>query len=167
MSEIRKIDFYCGAFLSYLVTNKIAPTLFEAGDTSKIVNFETNYGNYKVYTKYSRLCKKAKKTGERKWDIYFTENEMSCIRELQESNKKLYFVLICTDPNMRENEIAVMDYEDGLKCLGNDPVNETRRITVIHKKASPYMICYGTAVGLKDGTTIFRDFDKYFLAKAE
>lgn len=168
VSDIKKVDFYCGAFLSYLITNKIAPTLFEAGENYKTVKFETNCGNYKVYIKYSRSCK-GFKNGTRKWDIYFTDNEMSYIEKFEEmeNNKKLLFALVCTDPKMRENEIAVVDYKDGLRCLGNDPINETRRITIIHKKSSPYMTCYGTAIDEVDGLQIYRDCDKYFLRRAE
>ena len=39
MSRINKIDYFCGAFLSYLISNNVEPTLFDAVDKSKIVNF--------------------------------------------------------------------------------------------------------------------------------
>ena len=39
MKKINKIDFYCGAFLSFLVSNGVEPTLFEAGDKSRILEF--------------------------------------------------------------------------------------------------------------------------------
>ena len=39
MSRVNRIAFFCGAFLSYLITNKVEPTLFEATEKSKIVQF--------------------------------------------------------------------------------------------------------------------------------
>lgn len=166
MSDIRKIDFYCGAFLSYLVKNDIPPTLFEAGDNGKIVKFQTNYDYYKIYIKYS-TCRRNKRTGDRLWKVIFTDNEMELVNGFSEKNRKLLFIIVCTDPGMTESEFAVIDFEYGLKCLGNDPVNEKRRISVFHKKYSPYMIVYGTAIDKEDGKLIFRDYDKYFMEKAE
>ena len=35
MREINKVDYFCGAFLSYLISNGVEPTLFEAGEKNK------------------------------------------------------------------------------------------------------------------------------------
>jgi len=64
---VKKIDYFCGAFLSYLISNGIAPALFEAGEKSKIVKFSTNLGDYKVYIKYSTICKFSNRKSTRKW----------------------------------------------------------------------------------------------------
>lgn len=61
-----KIDFFCGAFLSYLISNGITPALFEAGEKSKIVKFSTDAGDYKVYIKYSTSCKVSDRKNTRK-----------------------------------------------------------------------------------------------------
>lgn len=58
---VKKIDFYCGAFLSYLIFNGITPALFEAGEKSRIVKFSTNLGDFKVYMKYTTNCNQSDK----------------------------------------------------------------------------------------------------------
>jgi hypothetical protein len=163
---VKKIDYFCGAFLSYLISNGITPALFEAGEKSKIVKFSTDLGDYKVYIKYSTTCKASDRKNTRKWDVPFTEKEMDILKNFPEQNRKHFFVLVCTDPDMKENEIAVLDFDNGLKCLGNDSVNKERRISVIHKKGSPYMKCYGTARSENQGIQIYKDFNRYFLDKA-
>jgi hypothetical protein len=66
---------FCGAFLSYLISNGISPALFEAGEKSKIVKFSTNLGDYKVYIKYSTICKLSDRKNARKWDIPFLKKK--------------------------------------------------------------------------------------------
>jgi hypothetical protein len=121
---VKKIDYFCGAFLSYLISNGISPALFEAGEKSKIVKFSTNLGDYKVYIKYSTICKFSDRKSTRKWDVLFTKKEMDILKDFLEQNRKHYFVLVCTDTNMKENEVAVLDYDGGLMCLGNDSVHQ-------------------------------------------
>lgn len=160
-----KIDFFCGAFLSYLISNGITPALFEAGEKSKIVKFSTDAGDYKVYIKYSTSCKVSDRKNTRKWDVLFTKKEMEIIHSFPEPDRKLFFVLVCTDSDLKYNEIAVLDYKSGLLCLGEDSVNKERRISVIHRKNSPYMLCYGTAVSENHGVRIYKDFNRYFMQR--
>jgi len=94
---VKKIDYFCGAFLSYLISNGISPALFEAGEKSKIVKFSTNLGDYKVYIKYSTICKFSDRKSTRKWDVLFTKKEMDILKDFLEQNRKHYFVLVCTD----------------------------------------------------------------------
>jgi hypothetical protein len=162
---INKIDYFCGAFLSFLITNGITPALIETGEKSKIVKFGTDLDDYKVYIKYSTTCKTNDKKNIRKWDITFTNKEMDILQEFLEQKRKHFFVLVCADSRMRETEIAVLDLHDGLKCLGNDPVNKKRRISVIHKKGSPYIKCYGTARDEEEGVRIYKDYQRYFMNK--
>jgi len=162
---VKKIDYYCGAFLSYLISNGITPALFEAGEKSRIVKFSNNHYDFKVYIKYSTNCKISDRKNTRKWDIFFTERELDMLQNFPEQNRKHFIVMVCTDDNLKENEIAVLDYGDGLLCLGNDTINKERRISVVHKKGSPYMRCYGTARSEEQGIQICKDFNKYFLDK--
>lgn len=97
--------------------------------------------------------------------MFFTEKEMDILKDFPEVNRKHYFVLVCTDFDMKEREIAVLNFDDGLICLGDDSVNKGRRISIIHKKGSPYMKCYGTARNEEQGIQIYKDFNKYFLEK--
>ena len=54
MAKINKIDYYCGAFLSYLVSNGAnEPVMFDSGDSnSKGISFAVKYKNYNAYVKY-------------------------------------------------------------------------------------------------------------------
>lgn len=49
---LAKADFYYGAFLSQLVNNWFAPAIIEHSDKRRIYKLATNYGDFKVYTKY-------------------------------------------------------------------------------------------------------------------
>lgn len=49
---LAKADFYYGAFLSQLVNNWFAPAIIENSDKRRIYKLATNYGDFKVYTKY-------------------------------------------------------------------------------------------------------------------
>jgi len=162
---VKKIDYYCGAFLSYLISNSITPALFEAAERSKIVKFSTDLGDYKAYIKYSTIPKLSERKNTRKWDVVFTRKEMEILKEFPEQNRIHFFIMVCTDSDMKETEIAVLDFESGMECLGDDSVNKERRISVVHKKGSHYMKCYGTAKSENQGIQIYKDFNKYFMNK--
>lgn len=161
MGIINKTDFYCGAFVTYLVSNKFAPTLFDGTDNSKISKFIIGSNDYKVYIKYSTTCNLDKK-GNRRWAVSFTEKELSILTEFSEEHCKTYIIVVCTDNNLSNTEIAVLDYSEAMKCLGNDEVNEFKRISLTHLKGSKYILYYGTAVDSKKGFRILRNFESYF-----
>lgn len=161
---VRKVDFYCGAFLSYLITNKVEPTLFEAGDKSKILRFTIGQYDYKAFLKYStkpNASTKADKTSTR-WDTIFTEKEMGFLTQYPEKERKNIVVIVCTDEKMKNTFFAVIDYDDAVRCLGNDPVNKQRRISVSHLKKSPKIDVYGTAISDENACQYDYNCDNYF-----
>ena len=65
MSRINKIDFFSGAFLSYLISNGVKePTLFEATEKSKIIKFSLRNKDYNVYLKYVSTSKQSIQKGK-------------------------------------------------------------------------------------------------------
>lgn len=172
MRTINKVDYFCGAFLSYLISNKVEPTLFEAGEKSKIVEFTIRNHTYKVFLKYSTQKKeyvKKEKSFER-WNIIFTLTELEQLKQFNEEGKIVYLVCICTDENLRDPDIAVLSYDEAIQCLGlfQDEQNQQRRITILHQKSSSKLLCYGTAIADIDAIAIPHDFEQRFgLGKAE
>ena len=172
MRKINKVDYFCGAFLSYLISNKVEPTLFEAGEKSKIVEFTIRNHTYKVFLKYS--TKKSEVTKQKKvferWNITFVPTELERLKQFNEESKVVYIVCICTDDKLRDPDIAVLSYEDAIKCLGlfQDEKNKQRRITVLHQKSSSKLLCYGTAVSDENAIPVPHDFEQRFdLGKSE
>lgn len=155
---VRKVDFYCGAFLSYLITNKVEPTLFEAGDKSKILRFTIGKNDYKAFLKYStkpNVSTKADKISTR-WDTIFTEKDLRFLRTYSEENRQNIVVIVCTDGKMKNTFFAVIDYTDAQLCLGDDSVNKERRISITHLKGSDKINVYGTAISDKNAfQTVF------------
>lgn len=49
MAKINKVDFFCGAFLSYLVSNGVEPTLFEVTEKSKKIQFTAKSSDYNIF----------------------------------------------------------------------------------------------------------------------
>lgn len=49
---LAKADFYYGAFLSQLVNSGFASAIIENSDKRRIYKLATDYGDFKVYTKY-------------------------------------------------------------------------------------------------------------------
>ena len=60
MGRINKTDYFCGAFLSYLISNNVEPTLFDAVDKSKVVNFTQKNRDYNVYLSMLVLVKRVR-----------------------------------------------------------------------------------------------------------
>lgn len=169
MATIKKIDYYCGAFLSYLVSNDIAPTLFEADEDSKTFRYLIGSQDYKVYVKYAGKGTTVKKFDKvsKKWVINFSKQEYDKFKDFYDPHRKLLVVCVCTNAKFSETDFAVLTYEDALKCLGSDDINKQRHLTIVHQKASPKMYCHGTAVSDENAIEIFHDYSKYFSKKTQ
>lgn len=165
MSRVNRIDFFCGAFLSYLITNKVEPTLFEATEKSKIVQFSLRDKDYNVYLKYVSTSKQSTRAGKEytKWDILFTELEKSILENsFKEQDKENLVVLVCANENLKDTYFAIIPFENAMKCLGSDNVNKQTRISIKRQKGSKYVTCYGTAVSDRKAFKLKYNFDEYF-----
>lgn len=166
MARINKADFYYGSFLSYLISNGVKePVMFDGAEKSKIINFGLKDKNYNVYLKYVTNLRKSRKGGYEfsNWDIVFSEKEtITLFSDFEKEEYENIVVLICTNENLKDTCFAVLTYNQAISCLGNDAVNDQRRISVKHKKSSKNIACYGT--GLSDEKPILRllNFDEYF-----
>ena len=166
MARINKIDFFSGAFLSYLISNGVKePTLFEATEKSKVIKFSLRDKDYNAYIKYVGKSKASKQNGKlyTKWDVIFTEKERDyLLTQFVESDKCNLVVLVCANENLKDTYFAILDYKEALKCIGNDDVNTQYRITVKHQKGSNYVDCYGTAVSAEKSIQLKYNFDEFF-----
>lgn len=167
MAQINKIDYFCGAFLSFLVSEKVAPTLFEAGDSSKIIRYTTDNDDYKIYLKYSANAKvhTVKHIEFTKWTINFTPKDMDRLNDFYEKGRTNYLVCVCTNNNLTETSIAVLTFDEAIKCLGNDAANGQKTLAIKHQKSSSKFNCYGTALDKDKAIEPYYDFRKYFSTK--
>lgn len=165
MSKINKIDFYCGAFFSYLITNKIEPTLFDANDISKEIGFLLRDKEFKVYLKYVNAEKQIRLNGKEhdRWDIIFTKKENEYLHNsFFIQGKENIIVLVCANSKLRNTFFALLSYNDAIKCLGNDMVNQQYRISIRRQKGSPYAFCWGTALSDVNAIKIINNIDEFF-----
>lgn len=170
MGKVNKVDFYCGAFLSYLITNKVEPTLFNATEKSKVVQFLIKNTDYNVYVKYVSTEKKFSNKGKiySKWDIIFQKSEREFLLEkFCKPNFKNIVVIVCANKSFKDTLFAVLTYDQAMQCLGNDDINKQFRVTVKHQKGSPNVYCYGTAISDDKAIKILFDSDCYFDFKSK
>ena len=168
MATINKVDFFCGAFLSYIVCNGVKePTLFEAQEKSKIVKFALKNKDFNVYIKYttSGTDKIKKDVRYTNWSISFSNKERDFLMDsFSETGKENLVVLVCTNPEMNDNYFAVLKPEAVLKCLGDDAVNTSRNITLKKKRTrgTSYVSCHGTALDESNAISIEYNIDNVF-----
>lgn len=151
---IKKLDYYVGAFVSFLLTHNITPALFEGSNDSKVVTFDTDNGAYNLYVKYCGKPKELKQKNKqyRKWSILFAEKELNSFLAYPQSEKKNLLVVICTDAEFKSTKVVVLTFEQALQCLGEDAINKTRNIHIKLAENAHKFECHGT--GLNDKTPI-------------
>lgn len=118
-----KDDFYCGAFLSYLLNNNIVPALFEEKEDNsrRIYDFSTDNADYRTYVKSSD--KPSSPSNDRKkhdiWTFPFTENQIEELKSLKcnTKNKQFLFVFVCGQVRLSQSKVAVVSSEDVFNCI--------------------------------------------------
>lgn len=118
--NLKKEDFYCGAFLSYLLNNGIVPALFEEriDINRKIYDFTTDKGDFRVYVKYSESpASKSDLKGSNIWNFSFTESQIDEIRTIKTENRKLFFVFVCGRQSLNKSKIAVVPQDIIHQCI--------------------------------------------------
>ena len=165
MARVNKVDFYCGAFLAYLITNGVEPTLFDAAENSKIIGFSQGTTDFNAYLKYVTTSKTSILRGKQytRWDVVFSEAEKNYLYEaFAEEGKENIVVLVCANEDFKDTYFAVLSLEQAKECIGFDDVNKQVRISLRHLKGSKYVECYGTALVDTDAFKIKYNFDDYF-----
>lgn len=160
--QIRKSDYYFGAFLYSTFTNIVkTPVILYNGDNSQFVQITTETGDYTVFAKYSSKPKSKVKSAK-KWDFSFTEREQDIIKNFYNENTKNIVALICSEENLTNTEVAIIDIDSVRLCLGNDSINKNRRITVGADKGAHCLYYYGTAVSDRNALKVSRNLYKHF-----
>lgn len=156
MYRINKIDYFIGVFLTTILnSSKGVPALFDETETSKRVEFSTDLGDFNVYVKYTTKARKAKLNinGKRKtkvsWNIPFSNNDYAILRDsFKKEDKENLICLVCTNEELNQTYMAVLSYDDALKCLEKSTSSGSRRITVTRIGKERDFNCYG--VGFKE-----------------
>ena len=118
--KLTQEDFYCGAFLSYLLYNGIRPALFEdrIDPTRRVYDFTTDKGDFRVYVKSTKGPVSENSTKQSLlWSFPFTEGQIDEIKSLGKSSRQLYFVFICGQPKLNESRIAVVPADKIFQCI--------------------------------------------------
>ncbi|NFI54973.1 hypothetical protein FDA48_00990 [Clostridium botulinum] len=117
-----KEDFYCGAFLSYLLNNNIVPALFEDKEDQnrKIYDFTTDAGDYRAYVKSSEKSSSNSRGDTCNiWTFVFTDNQIDEIKELKEKTigRELIFVFVCGQSKLTKSKIAAIPSDKIFQCI--------------------------------------------------
>lgn len=131
--EVTRGDFYCGAFLSFLLNNGIVPALFEEriDANRKIYDFTTNKGNFRVYVKYTESpSSKSEGKGSSIWNFPFTESQIDEIKNIVTDDRSLYFVFVCGSSSLNKSRIAVISQDIIYKCIDVNRENKYKSQSV-------------------------------------
>lgn len=153
---LAKADFYYGAFLSQLVNSGFAPAIIENSDKRRIYKLATDYGDFKVYTKY--LSNQANKGQNRMWHFQLNVEELSNIQQDQTINM---FAFVCGVKDLVNSEIVILNREQFNECIGIGFITENRRVSVKSDKGAWNYLIYGTGLELKvDAQKITKNLNK-------
>ncbi len=142
---LKKADFYYGAFLSYMINANVPPALLEDSNDRRIYKVTTNKAEYVVYSKF--LSKPTGNMSNKRWDFHFSKEEISKIIQLK--SKNIIFSLICGVSTLKDSQIAIIKYDDAIKCLGESESPTGNRISVCYEKNRKGLRIYGTELSRK------------------
>ncbi len=167
MKKIDKIDFFVGVFLSSIINStQVSPSLFDETNESKKVEFETNRGKFNIYIKYTTITKHGRKNkkGQRRtyWDIAFTENDLNKLRTFGKPGSTNYVSIICTNKEMSDTRIVILEIEKVLSYLENAPAGKQKRISIFRYGKENKFHYKGTGCDDKEAQETDIDFLTYF-----
>lgn len=148
--NLKKEDFYCGAFLSYLLNNGVKPALFDGRNMEgrKVYDFMTDKGDFRVYVKYIGSPTSISKKNNRKiWSFPFTEDQIDELKDLIDSKKEFYFCTVCGESKLNGSKLVVIDKESALDCIDLNRKNmyKPQHLKVRHVKGHWNFDIYGTS----------------------
>ncbi len=152
--NITREDFYCGAFLSFLLNNEIVPALFEEriDINRKIYDFTTDKGDFRVYVKFTENpSSESESKGSSIWNFPFTESQIDEIKSLEIYNRNLYFVFVCGRSSLNKSKIAVIHKDIIFKCIdvNREDKYKSQSVKVRLIKGHWNFDVYGTAIADK------------------
>lgn len=151
MYRVNKIDYFVGVFLSTIInSSKGVPALFDETENSKRVEFTTDLGDFNVYIKYTtrigntKININGKKKKKILCNISFSNKDYEILKNtFLKENKENLVCLVCTNEKLNKTYMAVLKYEDAMKCLKCATKGGSRRITVIRIGSEHDFYCYG------------------------
>lgn len=132
MSVLKVADFYYGAFLSALLNYAgKKPSLFDQSSSRRIYRLTTDNTpkDYMIYTKYV-LARKNKSDEFDHWIFQFTEEEIQKLISMQEESQNVQLALICVKEGLKDSEIALVDYNMAMDCMGIGTGIKSYRINI-------------------------------------
>ena len=120
-------DFFCGAFLSYLLNNGIVPALFEEriDPNRKIYDFTTDKGDFRVYVKFSENpASKSDQKNSSIWNFPFTENQIDELKSVKPEGRQMYFAFVCGRTALNKSQIAIIPEGIIFQCIDIDRNNK-------------------------------------------
>lgn len=148
MANIRKSDYYYGAFLSVIMNNGITPMLIENNESRRIFFIATDSSDFEVFTKYSSTAHPSHKDAILRWNFTFTKRDKNELKRLAEEGQNPQIVLICSTgiANDAQSEIAVLDISEINQCIDlNRSYKGNSIITIKRIKNKKKLYVYGTA----------------------
>ena len=160
------MDYYAGAFITSLLGSaKGAPALFDETNDSRRLSIATNLGDFNIYIKYtgdSRIAKvrERKKTS---WTVNFTDTDIRKLEnEFVQETCKNYIALVLSNKGLSDTKIAIIEYENAVRCLQKSTPGGNRRINVVRYGSEHNFICYGATEREGDGFFVNVNFMKCF-----
>lgn len=159
--NITREDFYCGAFLSFLLNNGITPALFEerVDINRKIYDFKINKGDFRVYVKCSENpSSESDLKSSSIWNFPFTEGQIDEIKYIESVNRKLYFVFVCGRSSLNKSRIAVIPEDIISQCIDVNRTDKYKsqsvkiRIIKGHREFDVYGTARSDKLNAKDNT---------------
>lgn len=158
MAKFKKSDLYYGAFLSVLLNNgKAKPSLFDdtENQSRRIYKFATDRSNedYIVFTKYT--CGKMYPKFLH-WKFNFTDDEVEVLQDLNQQYGNVKLALICLQKE-DEGEVAIISYEDAVKCMGITIGTKSMRINIKTYPNKHGIFAFGSGLDENEAIKISRD----------
>ena len=166
MRRINQTDYYVGAFIVSLLNSTTGvPALFEETSDSRKLLITTNTGNHNLYIKKSstgREAIKGKRT-KKSFNIPFTEADITRLQgKFREEGYNNAIALVLSSEDLNETKIAIIPYDDAMKCLSKKTAGGSRRITVSRYVGEHYFSCYGVGQKEEEGVCVYVNHMRYF-----
>lgn len=131
MCKLNAGDFYYGSFVSALLNAPGGkPSLFDESGSRRIYRLETDKnGECFFFAKYVHE-RKNKNEKYSHWIFNFTNGEVEKLQELYLQKNNVKLVLICVKEGLTDSELAVVNYEDAMDCLGVECGVKNYRINI-------------------------------------
>lgn len=151
MHRINKLDYFIGVFLTTILnSSRGVPALFDETENSKRIEFATDMGDFNAYIKYSTGIRTVKVNinGKRRkkmsCNVSFSNKDYEILEnDFYKEDKLNLICLVCTNDRLNQTYLAVIGYEDAMKCLTNSTRSGSRRITITRIGAEYDFSCYG------------------------